>query len=97
MLVGDSPMIRNKRVQLSSSSDEQPIIPFDYGSGHIVPNASNSPGLVYDMTDDEYDTFSCAIGSPDVTQARCDELEALGFSFEPADLNQPNIFLGYYQ
>jgi subtilisin family serine protease len=73
--------------------DELDIIPFDYGSGHIVPNTSNSPGLVYDMTDDEYDTFSCAIGSPDVTQARCDELEALGFSFEPADLNQPNISL----
>ena len=54
--------------------DEQPIIPFDYGTGHIVPNAANDPGLVYELTDDEYDAFSCAIGSPDVTESRCDEL-----------------------
>ena len=71
--------------------DESDIIPWDYGSGHIVPNTANDPGLVYDVTDDEYDAFSCGIGSPDVSQARCDELEAAGFSFEPADMNQPNI------
>ncbi|MDH3440630.1 MAG: hypothetical protein OEM63_07770, partial [Gammaproteobacteria bacterium] len=68
-------------------------MPFDYGSGHIEPNSANDPGLIYDVTDDEYDTFSCAIGSPDVTQARCDDLEAQGVSFEPADVNQPNISL----
>jgi subtilisin family serine protease len=73
--------------------DELEILPFDYGSGHIVPNASNSPGLVYDITDEEYDAFSCAIGSPDVDDARCDQLEADGYSFEPVALNQPNISL----
>jgi subtilisin family serine protease len=71
--------------------DEQPVIPFDYGTGHIVPNGANDPGLVYDVTDDEYDAFSCAIGSPDVQPARCDELESAGVSFDPTDLNQPNI------
>jgi subtilisin family serine protease len=74
-----------------SMPDEQQIIPFDYGTGHIVPNAANDPGLIYDVTEEEYDTFSCAIGSPDVAQSRCDELEAAGVSFEPTDLNQPNI------
>ncbi len=74
-----------------SMPDESNIIPWDYGSGHIVPNSANDPGLVYDVTDDEYDAFSCGIGSPDVTQTRCDELEAAGVSFEPADMNQPNI------
>ncbi len=71
--------------------DESNIIPFDYGSGHIVPNQANDPGLIYEVTDDEYDAFSCGIGSPDIWQARCDELEANGYSFEPADMNQPNI------
>jgi subtilisin family serine protease len=74
-----------------SMPEELPIIPFDYGSGHIVPNSANDPGLVFEVTDDEYDAFACAIGSPDVEQPRCDELEAAGFSFEPTDLNQPNI------
>jgi len=71
--------------------DDTPIIPFDYGTGHIVPNDAYDPGLVFDMTADDYDTFSCAIGSPDVDQARCDGLTAAGTSFAPTDLNQPNI------
>jgi hypothetical protein len=68
-----------------------PTIPWDFGSGHIDPNKANDPGLVYDISADEYDAFSCGVGSPDVTQARCDELERDGFSLEPADLNQPSI------
>ncbi len=73
--------------------DESNIVPFDYGSGHIVPNAANNPGLIYDISDDEYDAFSCAIGSPDVTQQRCDDLVAAGVSLVPSDQNQPNISL----
>jgi len=71
--------------------DESAIIPFDFGSGHIDPNKANDPGLVYDVTNDEYDAFSCAVGSPGIDQARCDALAASGFSSEPAELNQPNI------
>ncbi len=73
------------------SDGTTPAIPFDFGSGHIDPNKANDPGLVYDITADEYDAFSCGVGSPDVTQVRCNELEAIGFSLEPADLNQPSI------
>lgn len=68
-----------------------PAIPFDFGSGHIDPNRANDPGLVYDITVDEYDAFSCGAGSPDVSQARCDDLQAGGLSFAPADMNQPSI------
>ena len=68
-----------------------PAIPFDFGSGHIDPNKANDPGLVYDISADEYDAFSCGIGSIDVSQARCNDLQASGFSFESADLNQPSI------
>ena len=72
-------------------ADESDVIPFDFGSGHIVPNTANDPGLIYDITDDEYDAYSCGIASPAVSEARCDQLEAAGHSFEAADLNQPNI------
>ncbi|MGH8223587.1 MAG: S8 family serine peptidase, partial [Woeseiaceae bacterium] len=65
--------------------------PFDFGSGHIVPNGANDPGLVYDVSDDEYDAFACGIASPAVDQARCDALAADGLSFAAAQLNQPNI------
>lgn len=74
-----------------SMPDDSSIIPFDYGSGHIDPNKANDPGLVYEVTDEEYDAFACAIGSPDIEQTRCDELGGNGVSFEPVDMNQPNI------
>lgn len=71
--------------------DDSPAIPFDFGSGHIVPNDANDPGLVYDISDDDYDAYSCGIASPSVSQARCDEIGAAGMSFESVDLNQPSI------
>jgi subtilisin family serine protease len=65
--------------------------PFDFGSGHIVPNSANDPGLVYDISDDEYDAFACGIASPAVEQQRCDDLASAGASFAATSLNQPNI------
>jgi subtilisin family serine protease len=77
--------------EVTLSDGETQAIPFDFGSGHIDPNKANDPGLVYDISADEYDAFSCGVGSPDVSQARCTDLETNGFSLEPADLNQPSI------
>jgi len=68
-----------------------PAIPFDFGSGHIDPNKANDPGLIYDVTDDEYDAFACGTASPAVDQTRCDALTAGGLSFKAEDLNQPSI------
>jgi subtilisin family serine protease len=65
--------------------------PFDFGSGHIVPNVANDPGLVYDISDDEYDAFACGIESPAIDRQRCDELAGAGISFATTALNQPNI------
>jgi len=70
---------------------ETEAIPFDYGAGHIVPNDAVDPGLVYDVTDDEFDAFACGTASPAVADDRCDELELAGFSFAGPDLNQPSI------
>lgn len=36
--------------------------PFAHGSGHIRPNRAMDPGLVYDLTTDEYLDFLCALG-----------------------------------
>ncbi len=64
---------------------------FEFGAGHIVPNDALDPGLVYDVSDDEYDAFACGTASPAVTAARCADLEALGYSFDGSDMNQPSI------
>lgn len=65
--------------------------PFDFGGGHIVPNKAWTPGLVYDVSDDEYDAFACGTGSPAVNAARCAELGAAGYSNLARNLNQPSI------
>ncbi|XP_060188842.1 subtilisin-like protease SBT5.3 isoform X2 [Lycium barbarum] len=36
--------------------------PFAYGSGHVRPNRAMDPGLVYDLTIDDYLSFLCAQG-----------------------------------
>jgi subtilisin family serine protease len=79
---------------VSQQDGETAANPFDFGSGHIDPNRANDPGLVFDVTDDEYDAFACGTASPAVDQARCDELADAGLSFEAFDLNQPSIAVG---
>ncbi len=65
--------------------------PFDSGGGHIVPNDAFQPGLVYDVSNDEYDAYACGTESPAVTAERCAVLAAAGLSFNARDLNQPSI------
>lgn len=36
--------------------------PFDYGGGHIRPNHAADPGLVYDLTVNDYLKFLCGMG-----------------------------------
>ncbi|WCJ34622.1 Subtilase family protein [Euphorbia peplus] len=36
--------------------------PFHYGSGHVRPNRAMNPGLVYDLTTNDYLDFLCALG-----------------------------------
>jgi subtilisin family serine protease len=86
-----SALMTTAHQSLTGSDGETAALPFDYGAGHIVPNDSVDPGLVYDVSADEYDAFACGIASPGVTTERCDELAAAGLSFASADLNQPSI------
>jgi len=86
-----SALMTTARQSVFVADGETPANPFEFGAGHIVPNDANDPGLVYDVSDDEFDAFACGVESPAVTSARCDELEAAGLSFAAADLNQPSI------
>ncbi len=88
-----SALMTSARQDLVQSDGESAANPFDYGAGHIVPNDALNPGLVYDVSDDEFDAFACGGESPAVPENRCDELEGAGVSFAPEDLNQPSIGL----
>jgi subtilisin family serine protease len=86
-----SALMTTARQDVNQQDGTTPANPFDFGSGHIVPNNANDPGLVYEVTDDEYDAFACGTASPAVDQMRCDDLAAGGLSFEAENLNQPSI------
>jgi len=88
-----SAMMTSARQDLVASDGVSVANPFDYGAGHIVPNDSLNPGLIYDVSDDEFDAFACGTDSPGVSEGRCDELENAGVSFAAQDLNQPSIGL----
>ena len=86
-----SALMTTARQSLTGSDGASPANPFDFGAGHIVPNDAVDPGLVYDVTDDEYDAFACAPDSPAIAVDRCNALNAAGLSFAAADLNQASI------
>ena len=86
-----SALMTTARQDINQQDGTTPANPFDFGAGHIVPNKANDPGLIYDVTDDEYDAFACGTASPAVDQVRCDALSAGGLSFDAEDLNQPSI------
>lgn len=88
-----SALMTSARQDLVQSDGESAANPFDYGAGHIVPNDALHPGLVYDVSDGEFDAFACGFDSPAVPDTRCDELANAGVSFAPEDLNQPSIGL----
>ncbi|MDX1498937.1 MAG: S8 family serine peptidase [Woeseiaceae bacterium] len=86
-----SALMTTARRDVTASDLETPAIPFDFGAGHIVPNAAFAPGLVYDVSNDEYDAFACGNATGAVPEARCAALETSGFDFNAAALNQPSI------
>jgi len=86
-----SALMTTARQDIKQQDEETDAHPFDFGSGHIAPNSANDPGLVYDVSADEYDAYSCGIQSPIIDPTRCAQLSADGFSLSPSDLNQPAI------
>ena len=86
-----SALMTTARQDVAASLGPSDANPFDFGAGHIVPNNAFDPGLVYNISDDEFDAFACGIEAPTVSSTRCDELESAGLSFDARQLNLPSI------
>ncbi|GER50257.1 subtilase family protein [Striga asiatica] len=78
---------------MMDESTRKPATPYDYGSGHLSLDRAMDPGLVYDLTEDDYVGFLCAIEyGPKtiqvITRARmnCPERKPM-----PENLNYPSI------
>lgn len=66
--------------------------PFSYGAGHVLPNSAMDPGLVYDLSINDYLDFICALGYNETQVSmfsdnpyKCSKLISL------ANLNYPSI------
>ena len=66
--------------------------PFAYGAGHVQPNRAANPGLVYDLTTNDYLNFLCARG---YNKAQLSKFSNTSFvcskSFKLTDFNYPSI------
>lgn len=70
--------------------------PFAFGSGHVNPEKASNPGLVYDISGEDYLHYLCSINYADeqVTilarkKYRC--LKKKGKTLQPGDLNYPSF------
>jgi len=80
--------------KLQDSATGKPSTPFDHGSGHVDPIAALNPGLVYDLTADDYLGFLCALNytATQITSLarrkfQCDA----GKKYSVSDLNYPSF------
>ncbi|XP_028771539.1 subtilisin-like protease SBT5.4 [Neltuma alba] len=75
---------------LDSSMKE--AIPFAYGAGHVQPDAAMDPGLVYDLTINDYLTFLCGYGyNETLIQALYGKPFTCPKSTNVLDFNYPSI------
>ena len=88
-------------VAVTEANDLNPILslekekanPLAYGAGHVQPNKAANPGLVYDLSTQDYLNFLCARGY-NKTQMKLftnDTSFVCSKSFKVTDLNYPSI------
>lgn len=54
--------VDNTKSPLRDAAGGQISTPFAHGSGHVDPHKAISPGLVYDISTEEYIAFVCSLG-----------------------------------
>ncbi|XP_043714454.1 subtilisin-like protease SBT1.6 [Telopea speciosissima] len=86
-------IVDNRLQPITDEATGKPSTPYDYGSGHLNLDRAMDPGLVYDITSDDYVTFLCSIGYGENTiqvitkiPARCPPRKP-----SPGNLNYPSI------
>ncbi|KAI4315037.1 hypothetical protein L6164_027887 [Bauhinia variegata] len=79
---------------LLDSATGKPSTPYEHGAGHVDPVSALNPGLVYDLTVDDYLGFVCALN---YTADQISTLAKRKFECEPSkyysvnDLNYPSF------
>lgn len=62
-------LIDNRNQSMSDESTAKPATPYDVGAGHLNLGQAMDPGLIYDITNNDYINFLCSTGySPKMIQ-----------------------------
>jgi hypothetical protein len=70
-----------------------PGTPLDFGSGHVSPDQAVDPGLVYDVTPDDYISFLCGLRYTDSQIAAITGRRNPGCGGANPDLNYPSFMI----
>lgn len=80
------------------SSNSVLATPFAYGSGHVDPESASDPGLIYDLTTDDYLKFLCTLN---YNSSQISLFSKGNFTcpkpgaFQPGDLNYPSFAVNF--
>ncbi|XP_019464295.1 PREDICTED: subtilisin-like protease SBT3.9 isoform X1 [Lupinus angustifolius] len=71
--------------------------PFDIGGGHVNPNKAMDPGLIYNITTDDYIHFLCSIGygSASISKMTKTNTKCKKEKHQGLNLNLPSISIPY--
>jgi len=86
-----SALMTSARADVMRPGNEGQADPFEIGAGLIDPNRAIDPGLVYDSDLLDHAAFLCGLRYSPFPEDECNELAALGYSFEPKELNLPSV------
>ncbi|XP_057545473.1 subtilisin-like protease SBT2.5 [Amaranthus tricolor] len=85
--------------QYTGSSEEVTLVtatPFDYGSGHVNPQAALDPGLVFDAGYSDYLGFLCTTPGIHPQEIRNYTRQPCNFTMDhPSNLNTPSIAISH--
>ena len=74
--------------------NDNPVLIFRQGAGHVAPNQAADPGLVYNAGWNDWLAFLCGSTPGVVNPASCTALAGLGYSFDRSDYNAASIAIG---
>ncbi|XP_038681045.1 subtilisin-like protease SBT1.1 [Tripterygium wilfordii] len=88
----------NRRKPIVDAASNEPATPFHFGSGHVNPEAANDPGLIYDITYDDYLNYLCSLNynsSQVFAVSRSNFTCQKNLALQPGDLNYPSFAVNF--
>ncbi|KAK9145831.1 hypothetical protein Sjap_005734 [Stephania japonica] len=83
---------------IAEGSTRKPADPFDIGGGHVDPRRAANPGLIYNMSTDDYVQFLCSLGysisaitNLTMNTASCIKKRHFGMDLNLPSISIPNL------